>query len=130
MPESFDVSKLQETNTRWVRVGLDDMEVQIRRVTPEQFAAFQRRMVSHGIVKKGKDFEINPGRFMDYHKAWAREFVTGWKNLIVDGQENPPYDPDKMGFFMGQSVAIQSSLGEAMTEEQAFFSRNGSGSSG
>jgi hypothetical protein len=128
MAELFDVSQLDTCQTRWVRVGLNDMEVELKRVTPEQFSAFQRRMVSFGVVAKGKGQEINSGRFVDYHVAFAREFLVGWKNLVVNGVKNPPYDPEQMGHLMARSSAIQQAVGEATTEEQAFFSRNGSAS--
>lgn len=127
MSDSFDLSALSEDASRWIRVNLDDMEILMRRITPEAFSAFRRKMVSVGIVNK-KDQEPNAGRFLDYHKALAREFILGWRNVLIDGVENPDYDAEKMGYFMTRSVAIQEAVTSALTEEQAFFSRNGKGS--
>ena len=129
MAKSFDASLLSEDATRWVRVNVDDMEIEIRRMTPEAFNAFRRKMVSFGVLNK-KDSEPNPGRFLDYMQALAKEFVTGWRGVAVDGVENPPYSAEKMGYFLTRSFAMQEALNGIITDEQAFFSRNGSGSPG
>lgn len=127
---SFDISRLNAP-PRWVRVGLDDMEVELKHVGPRDQERWRQKMIASGILKKGTaGAEINRGREEQFFRAYAEEFIEGWRNLIVNGQENPDYSAEMMGHVLGQSTTAFNAILEALGDELHFFSRNGNASTG
>lgn len=125
---AFDIAKLDSIDPLWVRIGLDDMEVEIRHQGPRDQERWRQKMAARKILKRSKDGtpEIAKGQEEAFFRAYAEEFITDWRNVILSGQENPPYDVAVMGKILGQSSGALTAVMEAIGDESGFFSRNGS----
>ena len=126
----FDLGRLDGDHQRWVRVGLGDMEVLIRHVGPKDQERFRQKMIHEGIIKKQEGVEINSGRFEAFCSSFVRQYVMDWRNVVIEGVENPPYAEATMASLTAQWNSVMASIGEALREEAAFFSPNGDGSPG
>lgn len=128
---AFDLSRLEGDHRRWVRTGLDDMEVEIKHVGPREQERFRQKMVADGILKQSAEgIHINRGREEAFFKAYALAYITDWKNVEVGVEKNPPFDPDHMGKVLGQSDQALQSVRKALEDESDFFSASGNGSTG
>lgn len=128
---TFDLSVLdKEAPQRWVRCGLEDMEIEIRHAGPRDQEQFRRRLVREGILRSAKDGgEIAPGRDEAFYQALAERYVTGWRNVEFDGEKNPPYDVARMGKVLGKFEVVLKAMSAALAEEADFFSATSAGSS-
>lgn len=129
---AFDLSRLDDIGPRWVRVGLDDMEVQIAHVGPREQERWRQALVSQGIMRVGKaGHEIARGRELDFFHAYAERYVLGWRNITIDGVENPPYDIKIMATrVLAKSDNAFKAVAAAVEDETLFFSTNGDGTKG
>lgn len=126
---AFDLARLKGEHRRWVRVGLDDMEVEIRHAGPAAQEKFRQRMVAAGILKHGESgIAINVGRTEAFFHEYAKQHVTGWRNLILNGKTDPEFDASEMGKILEASGDAFSAVAKAVGEEADFFSVNGAGS--
>jgi hypothetical protein len=126
---AFDLGRLDNIPPRWVRVGLEDMEVQIAHVGPAEQEKYRQGLVSKGILRSNdKGGGINSGREDDFFEAYAMKYIKGWRNLSIGGVENPPYDPYQMGRVLATSDQAFAAVTRAVGDEADFFSVNGSGS--
>ena len=127
---SFNLNKLDEERQLWIRTGLEDMEIQVKHSGPGEQERFRARMVRLNILKQTQDgVSIKPGKSKDFFFEYAKQYVTDWRNLIVNDQENPEFDVKAMGSVLEKSDSALSALKTALEEESDFLSVNGSGSS-
>jgi hypothetical protein len=123
----FDLSQLDGERTRWIRVGLGDMEIEIRRVGPAERDRHHAKMVRDGVMRPAeKGGGVNPGREMAFYKAMSETYVTGWRNVRMGGEEHVPFTHDRMGIALSQSTALVQALTAAVAEEADFFDAIGS----
>lgn len=126
----FDLDQLDQAKTRWLKVGLGDMEIEFKRVTPKDTDRFRKRLIDEGvgIITRDGRFSVNRGRESDWYASLAATYVTGWRNVSINGTVNPPYDPKIMGDVLSKSRLVFQAVDSAIEEEGYFFSVNGDGS--
>jgi hypothetical protein len=126
---AFDIGRLDEERTRWIRVGLDDMEVQIRHSGPHDQERWRARLVKANILKQTTDgISIKQGRAADFFLAYVKQHVIDWKNVKIGDIENPEYDADRMAKVIGQSDTVFRAVRTAVEDETDFLSESDNGS--
>lgn len=129
MLDSFDLSSIDQDRSKWVRLGLNDMEAQVKHSGPSDQERFRQKLVRAGIMKQVRDsISINNGRGDDFFRAYAEQFITDWRGVEMNGEANPKYDLDLMGKILGKSGTAFAAVREAIEDETDFFSGNDSGS--
>jgi hypothetical protein len=126
---SFDLAQLASERRRWVRVGLGDMEIEIRRVGPAERDRYHNKMVRDGVMRpEDKGGGINTGREMAFYRAMAETYVTDWKNVRMGGEDGVPFTHERMGIALAQSNALVRAVTSAVAEDADFFDESESAS--
>jgi len=84
-------------------------------------------LVKAKIMRESKgNISIADGREDDFFRAYAKQFIIGWRNVEFDGVANPDYDHGQMGQVLGARGVAFTAVREAIEDETDFFSGNGS----
>lgn len=122
----LDLTTLEQERSRELVLDTAKGEVRftMRQVTPKLLEKWRRRVIAHGICRK--DMEINGGRFGDYCKAIAEDFITGWAGVTRAG-EPVAYEPILMAQILENRTDVMKAVQQALSEDGDFFGSNGSG---
>lgn len=114
---------------RWIRTGIDDMEVLVVYAGPMEQEKFMQSVVRLGIMRRTAEGpQINPGRERDFFTEYAKRFVRDWKNVKIDGEEKP-YDSAIMGQLLAGSDMVMNAVRTAIQAEADFFPESAAGTS-
>jgi len=123
----IDLNGLDEPKTRWVSFG--GVEFLLKYASPRESDRFRRALMAKGIMRqKDGTVEINVGRESDFYRAFAEQYVLGWRGQIRP--EGTAYTPDGMAKVLSGHGGILRAIQEAISEDEAFFGSNGSAPTG
>jgi len=126
----FDLARLSDPHRKWIRIGLEDIEVEVRHVGPKDQERFRQKLIRDGIIKSAEGIQFNQGRFDSFCEAFAEQYVTNWRNLKINDVENPPYSAKTMGDLLLKYAGAMTAISESLKDEADFFTESGDGSHG
>ena len=133
---ALDLSSLESPHSRRIvlRGALDGFEVEIKHRTMRERERFENKMISQGVLRKDGG-GVNPGRMESLIRAFTEDVIIGWTvperfRAHETKDVNPPYSAEEFAKILNASPASLDHIMEEIREEAAFFSQNGSGSTG
>ena len=119
----IDLNGMDEAKTRWVSFG--GVEFLLKYASPRESDRFRRTLMAKGIMRqKDGTVEINVGRESDFYRAFAEQYVLGWRGQIRP--DGTAYSPGEMAKVLAGHGGILRAIQEAIAEDEAFFGSNGS----
>ena len=121
----LDLDTITQPRTRWLDCG--GVEFCVKYSSPKQSEQFRRGLIARGIARMNKgEFEVNPGREMDWFKALSEAYVLDWRgNIRSADPEKAKYSAERMADVMANHGGVLQAILKAITEAEDFFTSNG-----
>ena len=124
--ETLDLGAIEQPRTKWVAFG--GVEFLLKYASPHENDQFRRRLRQDGIIRTGKNGEIDvaPGREQAFYRAMADQYVMDWRGNITDPDGNG-YTAEKMAKVLEYHGGILVAIQEAVSEHESFFGNGATG---